>query len=60
MTTPALQTHALVAGYEPDLPIVRGIDLSVAQGELLVLLGPNGAGKSTFVKAIAGVVPIHS
>ncbi|MDR7147649.1 ABC transporter ATP-binding protein [Rhizobium sp. BE258] len=60
MTTPALQTRALVAGYEPDLPIVRGIDLSVAQGELLVLLGPNGAGKSTFVKAIAGVVPIHS
>lgn len=58
--TPALQTQALVAGYEPDLPIVRGVDLSVAPGELLVLLGPNGAGKSTLVKAIAGVVPIHS
>ncbi len=60
MTAPALETRALVAGYEPDLPIVRGVDLSVARGELLVLLGPNGAGKSTFVKAIAGVVPIHS
>lgn len=60
MTATALQTHALIAGYEPDLPIVRGVDLSVAPGELLVLLGPNGAGKSTFVKAIAGVVPIHS
>jgi len=60
MTAPALETRALVAGYEPDLPIVRGVDLSVASGELLVLLGPNGAGKSTFVKAIAGVVPIHS
>ncbi|MFK0332030.1 ABC transporter ATP-binding protein [Rhizobium sp. NPDC090275] len=60
MTAPALETRALVAGYEPDLPIVRGVDLSVAPGELLVLLGPNGAGKSTFVKAIAGVVPIHS
>ena len=60
MTAPALQTRALIAGYEPDLPIVRGIDLSVAPGELLVLLGPNGAGKSTFVKAVAGVVPIHS
>ena len=31
-----------------------------AQGELVVVLGPNGAGKSTFVKAIAGLVPIHS
>jgi len=60
MTTPALTTQALVAGYEPDLPIVRGVDFSVARGELVVLLGPNGAGKSTFVKAIAGVVPIHS
>ncbi|MDQ0322899.1 branched-chain amino acid transport system ATP-binding protein [Pararhizobium capsulatum DSM 1112] len=60
MTVPALQTKALVAGYEPDLPIVRGVDLSVAPGELLVLLGPNGAGKSTLVKAIAGVVPVHS
>jgi branched-chain amino acid transport system ATP-binding protein len=60
MTVPALQTLALVAGYEPDLPIVRGVDLSVAPGELLVLLGPNGAGKSTLVKAIAGVVPVHS
>jgi branched-chain amino acid transport system ATP-binding protein len=57
--TPALETRALVAGYEPDLPIVRGVDLSVATGELLVLLGPNGAGKSTLVKAIAGVVPVH-
>jgi branched-chain amino acid transport system ATP-binding protein len=60
MTVPALQTKALIAGYEPDLPIVRGVDLSAARGELLVLLGPNGAGKSTLVKAIAGVVPVHS
>jgi ABC-type branched-subunit amino acid transport system ATPase component len=60
MTAPALRTQALVASYEPDLPIVRGVDLTVAKGELLVLLGPNGAGKSTLVKAIAGVVPIHS
>jgi branched-chain amino acid transport system ATP-binding protein len=58
--TIALATHALVAGYERDLPIVRGIDLAVRRGELVVVLGPNGAGKSTLVKAIAGLVPIHS
>lgn len=56
----ALSTQALVAGYEPDLPIVRGVDFSVRNGELVIVLGPNGAGKSTFVKAIAGLVPIHS
>lgn len=56
----ALSTQALVAGYEPDLPIVRGVDFSIHSGELVIVLGPNGAGKSTFVKAIAGLVPIHS
>jgi branched-chain amino acid transport system ATP-binding protein len=56
----ALSTRALVAGYERDLPIVRGVDFSVGEGELVVVLGPNGAGKSTLVKAIAGLVPIHS
>ncbi|MFN4142863.1 ABC transporter ATP-binding protein [Aestuariivirga sp.] len=55
---PALATQGLVAGYERDLPIVRGIDFAVAKGELVVVLGPNGAGKSTFVKAIAGIVPV--
>jgi branched-chain amino acid transport system ATP-binding protein len=54
----ALATKGLVAGYEPDLPIVRGIDFAVAHGELVVVLGPNGAGKSTFVKAVAGTVPV--
>ena len=39
---------------------MRGVDFAVRAGELVVVLGPNGAGKSTFVKAIAGLVPIHS
>lgn len=59
-SSPILTTQGLVAGYEPDLPIIRGVDISVGRGELVVLLGPNGAGKSTFVKAIAGLVPVFS
>ena len=60
MSVPTLTTAALVAGYEPTLPIVNGIDLSFVPGDFVTIMGPNGAGKSTFVKAIAGTVPIHS
>lgn len=55
-----LAADELVAGYQPGLPIVQGVSVAVAPGELLAVLGPNGAGKSTFVKALAGVVPTFS
>jgi branched-chain amino acid transport system ATP-binding protein len=60
LETPILETQALVAGYEPGLPILRGAAIRVARGELVAVLGPNGAGKSTLIKAIAGLVPIAS
>jgi ABC-type branched-subunit amino acid transport system ATPase component len=54
----ALQVNKLVAGYNRGVPIVRGLSLSVAPGEIVTVLGPNGAGKSTLVKAIAGLVSV--
>ncbi|MEO3388587.1 ABC transporter ATP-binding protein [Mesorhizobium sp. CAU 1741] len=57
MSVPVIATRGYVAGYERDLPIVKGIDFTLAKGEFVAIFGPNGAGKSTFVKAIAGVVP---
>ena len=36
-------------------PILRGIDLEVADGELVVLVGPSGCGKSTLLRTIAGL-----
>jgi branched-chain amino acid transport system ATP-binding protein len=53
-----LAADALVAGYEPGVPIVRGASIAIAEGEIVVLLGPNGAGKSTLIKAMAGLIPV--
>jgi ABC-type branched-subunit amino acid transport system ATPase component len=37
---------------------VDGVDLTVAQGEVLGLIGPNGSGKSTIVNLICGLFPV--
>jgi len=34
--------------------IIKGVDLSLSDGELVLLLGPNGSGKSTLLHAIVG------
>jgi ABC-type branched-subunit amino acid transport system ATPase component len=54
---PALATHQLTAGYG-DVPVVRGVDLTVREGQLVAVVGPNGAGKSTLLKAILGLAQV--
>ncbi|HEY5291016.1 MAG TPA: ABC transporter ATP-binding protein [Burkholderiales bacterium] len=52
-----LQLQRLEVSYG-GIKAVKGIDLSVAKGELVCLIGANGAGKTTTLNAIAGLLPV--
>ncbi|WP_322797044.1 ABC transporter ATP-binding protein [Tepidiforma sp.] len=52
---PLLDVQDLRAGYGAILA-VKGISLTVEQGEIVTLIGSNGAGKSTTLRAISGVI----
>ncbi len=41
-----------------DTEALRGVDLTVADGEVVCVLGPSGSGKSTLLRAVAGLEPI--
>lgn len=43
-----------------DNHVLKGINLSVSQGEGVILLGANGCGKSTLMRSICGLTPIDS
>jgi ABC-2 type transport system ATP-binding protein len=51
----ALAVRGLAKNYG-SVRALKGVDLDVAEGELVGLLGPNGAGKSTLVKIAVGLV----
>ncbi|OAM77899.1 sn-glycerol-3-phosphate import ATP-binding protein UgpC [Devosia elaeis] len=43
-----------------DIPAVKGVNLDVADGELIVLVGPSGCGKSTLLRMVAGLETVTS
>lgn len=54
-----LQVENVTGGYT-QLPVLKNIDFSIADGELVGLIGLNGAGKSTTIKEIIGLLQPHT
>mgnify|MGYP003458012338 CR=1 FL=1 len=53
--TEALTLRELSKTYRNGFQALKGIDLSVPEGEFYALLGPNGAGKSTTISIISSL-----
>jgi branched-chain amino acid transport system ATP-binding protein len=56
---PLLDVRGLAVAYG-GIQAVKGIDLTVGDGELVCLIGANGAGKTTTLKGICGLLPVRS
>ena len=56
---PLLAAQGIVAGYLPEVNILNGCTLTLADGELVGVIGPNGAGKSTLLKAMFGLLQVR-
>lgn len=57
MTTPALTLRGVTKRFG-DTVAVAGVDLDLADGEILALVGPSGCGKSTLLRTVAGLIDI--
>jgi len=53
---PILEIEGLTKTYRGGFTALKGVDLSIRQGEIFALLGPNGAGKTTLIGAVCGLV----
>ena len=52
----SLRATGVTTGYA-DAPILAGVSIEVAPGEVVGILGANGAGKTTLLRALAGSLP---
>ncbi|KFI07546.1 ABC transporter ATP-binding protein [Massilia sp. BSC265] len=55
----SVRLHGITKQYE-DNPVIKGIDLEIADGEFVVLVGPSGCGKSTLLRIVAGLEDVSS
>jgi len=54
--TPLLEVNNIEVVYNDIIQVLRGVSLTVKQGDIVALLGTNGAGKTTTLRAISGLL----
>lgn len=54
----AVTLRGITKSYDGEVEVISGIDLEIADGELMVFVGPSGCGKSTTLRMIAGLEDI--
>jgi peptide/nickel transport system ATP-binding protein len=56
-TKPVLSIANVNAGYAPNVPAVKNIDLAIAPGETFAIVGESGSGKSSLARVVVGLLP---
>ena len=56
---PLLEVNNIEVVYNKAVQVLRGLSLSVPQGQIVALLGSNGAGKSTTLKAVSRLLSLQ-
>jgi len=51
-----VRVEGLTKTYASGLKALKGVDLTIQEGEIFALLGPNGAGKTTLINIVCGIV----
>ena len=55
-----ISLRSVCKAYGTNAPVIRDVNLDIAQGEFCVFVGPSGCGKSTLLRTIAGLEDITS
>jgi branched-chain amino acid transport system ATP-binding protein len=58
LVTTLLEARGLVKAYG-GISVLKGVDLTIEDGEIFAVIGPNGAGKTTLFKVLTGEVPLN-